>query len=124
MVKNPRIDEDVLAYIAEHGKFGETHSDVLRRLLPNFPVSHGSEKKKKKNFEPLYGHSVVSVIRWMGGHGWTEEAARMVLTALGREVKSSTVKTQIYYGKKGIKDQAKLTPDQIKELGSLRSNAG
>src|SRR5437660_1442964 len=31
-----RIDGDVAAYIQEHGKFGESHNDVLRRLLPDF----------------------------------------------------------------------------------------
>jgi hypothetical protein len=120
MAKSIRIDDDVLDYIAEHGKFGETHSDVLRRLIPNFPVPNGKATQGKSKLAPIFGHSVVSVIRWMGGEGWSEEAVRKVLAALDIEAKDNTIKTQLYHGKKGTLEQAKLTVKQATELNSLR----
>jgi SeqA protein N-terminal domain len=47
--KTIRLDDDVLAYIAEYGKFGESHSDVLRRLLPNFPTRQRPDRAKSSN---------------------------------------------------------------------------
>lgn len=121
-----RIDDDVNAYIREQGKFGESYSDVLRRLLPGFEstqttMSHqqngqveelaGSEGSRSK----LFGHSVCAVIRWMGHDGWKFADARKVLNSYGLEDTSdTTIRCQLPPGKRGT--PAKLSEEVSKEL--------
>ena len=113
-----RIDDDVEAYIHQHGKFGESHSDVLRRLLPNFerkPVVYPKPDSRTR-YPKLFGHSTCAVIRWMGQEGWSFKQARQVLDSYENGVNDITVRAHLNYTTQNRGEPAKLTPPQIKEL--------
>lgn len=127
-----RIDDDIIDYFKEHGKFGETHSDVLRRLLPGFQTSEQSstEASSRNTYPLLFGFSLSSVVRALGALGWSEEQARRALLGRGIAANAAMIKTQINWGKqwgKGnphCKSESKpygsepplLTAEQIAEL--------
>lgn len=65
----------------------------------------------------LFGHSVTSVVRWMGKSGWSFEAARKALDNLGASCADATLKIQLAAGAKGQRgDPAELSGAQQKEL--------
>lgn len=127
-----RVDDDVVAYFAEHGKFGETHSDVLRRLLPGFRAAQGvpTESNARNTYPPLFGHALTNVVRALGALGWSEEEASEALLRKGITANPAMVKTQIGWGKQWGKgnphcrsenkpygsEPPALTPEQQAEL--------
>jgi hypothetical protein len=118
-----RLDDDLIAYIHEHGKFGESHSDVLRRRLIDFddkdyssisPINQPNAKSGRKPQQRLFGYSICSVIRWMRDDGWNEAEVRKVLDFYELEVSDTTIGCQLWEGREGA--VAELTSEQAKEL--------
>src|SRR5687767_10293058 len=116
------LDDDLIPYFEEHGKFGETHSDVLRRLLPGFnrgtaslvpsksaavltsPSAIRSEKpakteSRREHYPPLFGHSLTSIVRALGAAGWSEEQVVQALRRRSIEPNPAMIRTQIGWGK-------------------------
>ena len=142
-----RLDDDVVASFKEHGQFGESYSDALRRLLPGFkrsvrPQVSGNEKRVEagaRNAYPLlFGHAVTSIIRALGALGWSEDDIVKALRNQGIEPHPATVRTQHGWGRQwginnphcydskkpyGTKPPA-LTPEQLAELQREVSHRG
>lgn len=75
----------------------------------------------------IMGHSVVSVMRWMGKQGWTfKQIKAVVAEILGAGVVSDfTVRAQGLAGRKGERGApANLTDKQIEELNAIRAKVG
>lgn len=87
------------------------------------PKADGEPKSTGKYPVCLGGddHSMTSVIRWLGGHGYEVEHAERMLTLLEIEgVSDATIKTQIYRGAKGgMQPEAKLNKDEVEVLESI-----
>lgn len=84
-------------------------------------------KQKEENPEltqrsELVGHSVTSVLRWMGANGWTLEQAREALKRHNIEVAEVTLTSQFRGGQLGKRGEpAQLTKEQIAELSGEKS---
>ena len=96
-----RIEDDLVAYFEDHGKFGETHSDVLRRLLPAFsprnsankvsltkspeasPKKSQSSKASRNSYPKIFGYALSNVVRSLGSLGWSEDQAEKALIGMG-----------------------------------------
>ena len=126
-----RIDDDVNAFIREQGRFGESYSDVLRRLLLGFvSTPHiGSTQQTDRQVEEqarsqtapskLFGHSVCAVIRWMRDDGWVHAEVRKVLNSYElNHYSDSTISAQLRPLREGA--TAKLSAEQISELRNRR----
>jgi len=134
-----RLDDDVVAYFKERGRFGESYSDVLRRLLPEFRgtqelQTHEKNESQSSSSEDssstVFGYKPSNVVRSLGAMGWNEEEVRRLLVRLKIPLKPATVKTQIAWGRQWGKgnpachDPKKpygseppiLTPEQLAEL--------
>jgi predicted Zn finger-like uncharacterized protein len=68
----------------------------------------------------VLGHSVVSVLRWMGKQGWTVEEAWTALRHYGVEPSDACVRMSIRQGKTGSRGTpAELTPEEEVELRAV-----
>jgi hypothetical protein len=126
------LDDDVDAFIRVHGKFGETYSDVFRRLLPGFGdplhesaeviyVHKGEEASNAPARDKLFGHSVCAVIRWMGREGWRYPDVRRVLNSYGLDHYSdTTIYCQLRWENRGV--PADLSDAEIAQLRERRQN--
>jgi hypothetical protein len=132
MPKMIPLDDDVDAYIREHGRFGESYSDVFRRRLLDFPAQQQTSPEvathpssppqvtdnRRKRFL-LFGQSACAVIRWMGQQGWKFAEVRRVLNGCGlHDVNDVTIYCQLQWEKRGA--PANLSEDEIRELLSRR----
>jgi negative regulator of replication initiation len=108
-----RIDDEVAAHIEAHGKFGESHNDVLRRLL-DIPPQENPVSATHGNRYKWHGHSAVSVIRRLAQEDWTAADVRKVFDTYGelKQVSDITISRQL----KDDGTPAPLTAGQLKEL--------
>ena len=69
----------------------------------------------------IMGHSVTSVLRWMGKQGWSKPEAVYVCSTFGVTPAAGTVQIQTLAGRKGERgDPANLEPGEVKKLNELR----
>jgi hypothetical protein len=124
-----RIDDDVDAYIRHYGKFGESHSDVLRRLLPDFDAfltaPTAKERPANANTRKRYlwhGHEACRIIRRLDKEGWTKAEIRKVFNSYDelRKVSDTTITCQT--GKAGKKrgPPAEMTVAEVEELSARK----
>ena len=116
-----QLEDDLVDYFKEYGKFGENYCDVLRRLLPGYrpsknpPVpaptipgeSHSPHElhtqsaggRGRNAYPPVFGHSVTNVVRALGAAGWSRDEATQALARRGIQANPDMIKTQIAWGK-------------------------
>lgn len=112
-----RIDLEVEKVIERAGKFGESHNDVLRRLL------RLSERKNEKHLGTskryfIFGIPGVRILKYMRDNGWTKTEARKVFSSYEQHVDERTIDCQFQKNRGG--PIAKLNAAQIKELNDRR----
>jgi DNA-binding transcriptional MerR regulator len=112
-----RIDSDVEIFLRRNGAFGQTYSDVLRRLL-SLPTRKKEKRLAGRSLYRLLGYSACAVIRWMRDHGWSFAEVRKVMDSYSVEVSDKTIECQLQENREG--SPAKLTADQAKELNIRR----
>ncbi len=85
------------------------------------PQSKQSERKaaSKGKLGSLLGHSVISVVRAMGKHGWDFEQAQAALKKAGITAKEFTVKRALKRGANNDKTR-RIAPITAKELETLK----
>lgn len=76
------------------------------------------EKKRSiKERKELFGHSITSIIRWMGVEDWSFESASTALKSAGVEIAEATIRIQLKAGKAGLRGPAaELTSKEAKAL--------
>jgi hypothetical protein len=117
----------IMCEIADKVHDGRTYftDDTLRtlHLLGRARADRPSNVPGKHT--KIFGHSVTSVIRWMGANEWDFPEARRVLKAKQIDVADSTVRIQLQAGRVGDKSRgepASLTASQASELTKLLKN--
>jgi hypothetical protein len=115
-----QLDDDVVAYFHEHGRFSESYSDALRRWLPGFdstitpPTAGGTSRPVpaaeravttapasdgRNHYPDVFGYSLTSVVRALGALGWKEEEATGAMSRRGISTNPAMVRTQIGWGR-------------------------